>query len=80
MVHGDGFMILPNLLLNHSPKILEFNKKDDKGEMKTSMCLRRSYHVHRRGMASQPNDQPKPPKIVALQRKLVPMIQPIFSP
>ncbi|KAL1210783.1 (E,E)-geranyllinalool synthase [Cardamine amara subsp. amara] len=46
MGHGDEFMILP-LILNHSPKILEFKRKGDYGAMKKFMCLRRSYRGHK---------------------------------
>ncbi|CAA0306496.1 unnamed protein product [Arabidopsis thaliana] len=79
MAHGDEFMILP-LLLNSLPNILEFKRKDGYGAMKTSMCLGRSYRVNKRVMASQLDNQHKPLKIVASQRKPVPMMQSIFAP
>ncbi|EOA33506.1 hypothetical protein CARUB_v10019776mg [Capsella rubella] len=78
MAHGDDVMILP-LILNSIPNILELKRNEVYGEMKTSMCLRRSYHVPKRAMASQLDDRRKPLKIVASQRKQAPMIQPIFS-
>lgn len=79
MGHSDELMILP-LLLNHSPKILEFKRKDEYGGMKTSMCLRRSYRGHEPIVASQLEYQHKPLKIVASQIKPLPMMPTIFSP
>ncbi|CAE5962780.1 unnamed protein product [Arabidopsis arenosa] len=79
MTHGDDIMILP-LLLNSLPNILEFKRKDEYGAMKTSMCLGRTYSVHKRVMASQLDDQQKPLKIVASQWKPVPMMPSIFAP
>lgn len=73
MGHGDEFLMLP-MHLNLSPKILEIKRKDEYGAVKTSMCLRRSFHAHKRVIASQPL------KIVASQRKSVPMMPTIFSP
>ncbi|KAJ4878502.1 hypothetical protein Rs2_43520 [Raphanus sativus] len=67
MVHGDEFLILP-LLMNLSPKILEFKRKDEYGAVKTSMCLRRSFGAHKRAIALQPL------KIVALQRIVAPVM------
>ncbi|KAG7585056.1 Terpene synthase metal-binding domain [Arabidopsis thaliana x Arabidopsis arenosa] len=80
MTHGDDFMILPLLLNSLAPNILEFKRKDEYGAMKTSMCLGRTYSVHKRVMASQLDDQQKPLKIVASQRKPVPMMPSIFAP
>ncbi|KAF8062889.1 hypothetical protein N665_1186s0002 [Sinapis alba] len=67
MVHGDEFLMLPQLM-NLSPKILEFKRKDVYGAVKTSMCLRRSFHAHKRAIALQPL------KIVASQSIMVPMM------
>lgn len=83
MGHGDEFMILPLLLnISHiSPKILEFKRKGECGSLKTSMCLRRSFGARKRIIASQLEDQRKPLKIIASQRKPVPMMSTtIFSP
>lgn len=79
MGHGDEFMIFP-LRVKISPKILECKRKDDYGATKTSMCLRRNYHAHKRVIASKLDDQCKPLKIVVSQRKPVTMKPTIFSP
>ncbi|KAL0793849.1 hypothetical protein Bca101_065226 [Brassica carinata] len=71
MVHGDEFLMLP-LLMNLSPKILEFKRKDEYGAVRTSMCLRRSFHAHKRAIALQPL------KIVASQS--IPMMPTKFAP
>ncbi|KFK40733.1 hypothetical protein AALP_AA2G034100 [Arabis alpina] len=73
MGHGDEFMILP-LLLNSSPKILEFERKDYYGVVKTSMCLRRSFHSHKRGIALQLDYQRTTLKNVVSQRIPVPIM------
>ncbi|CAA7015168.1 unnamed protein product [Microthlaspi erraticum] len=73
MGHGDEFLMLP-MLLNLSPNILEIKRKDQYGAVKTSMCLRRSFHAHKRVIASQPL------KIVASQRKSVAMMPTMLSP
>ncbi|KAJ0265824.1 (E,E)-geranyllinalool synthase [Hirschfeldia incana] len=72
MVHGEDFMMLP-LLMNLSPKILEFKRKDEYGAVKTSMCLRRSFHAHKRAIALQPL------KIVASQRIVRPLILEVIT-
>ncbi|XP_024005035.1 (E,E)-geranyllinalool synthase isoform X2 [Eutrema salsugineum] len=73
MGHGYEFLMLP-LLLNRSPNILEFKRKEEYKVVKTSMCLRRSFHAHKRVIASQPL------KIFSSQRNLVSMMPTKFSP
>ena len=73
LVHGDEFRMLP-LLMNLSPKILEFKRKDEYGALKTSMFLGRTSHAHKRAIALQPL------KIVASQSIVVPMMPTKFAP